>query len=70
MSVKNIKIYNSPLFLEDLKRATGVIVMPRKSNVILKVAKNDVRKEAETDTINYYMTDTIYRNRRTVMVIE
>jgi hypothetical protein len=69
MSIKKIKEHNSQQFLDDLKRVRDVMVIMPKSNAYLHVTKQELRKEAMEGKIHYYITDTIFRVVRDVMVV-
>ena len=69
MSIKKIKKHNSQQFLDDLKRVRDVMVITPKSNAYLHVTKKELRKEAETCKISYYITDKIFISVRDVMVV-
>jgi len=69
MSIKKIRENNSQEFIDDLKRVRDVMVLPSNSNAYLHVTKQELRKEAETEKIIYYITDKIFMSVRDVMVI-
>ena len=69
MSIKKIKEHNTQQFLDDLKRATEVLVITPQSNAYLSVKKTELKLEAAQGEIFYYMTNKIYKVRRTVMVV-
>ena len=69
MSNKKIELHNSKQFLDDLKRVRDVMVITGRSNAYLHVTKKELKKEAETRKIHYYITDKIFRSVRDVMVI-
>lgn len=69
MSNKLIKEYNSPQFLADLARVRDVMVLMPQSGIYLRVTKQELRLEAMTTTIHYYITDQVFRVVRDVMVI-
>ena len=70
ISIKQIKKNNSEKFLEDVKLATSIMVFAPSTGVHLEVKKKDIKKEAQTERINYYMTDAIFVVRRQVMIIK
>lgn len=69
MSIKKIKKLNPPQFLVDLKAVKDVIVITPKSNAYLHVKKQELKKEAESVKIHYYITDKLFHVKRNVMVI-
>lgn len=69
MSIKKIKEHNPHEFLDDLKRATEVLVITPQSNAYLSVKKKELKLEASQGRIFYYMTNKIYKVRREVMVV-
>ena len=69
MNTKKIKQKNGDKFLIDLKKVSEIMVYMPNSNAFLKVAKREVLKEAENETIDYYLPDTIFTQKRMSMVI-
>jgi len=68
-NLKEIKKHNEPNFLKDVKRATEMMVFASSTREFFTVKKGDVMKLAETQMIEYCMTDSIYKVGRMVMVI-
>lgn len=69
MSLKKIRKHNPQEFLDDLKSVREVLVFASGTSSFFKTTKKELKKEAETQEIIYYLTDTIYAVKRTVMVI-
>lgn len=69
MNRKKILENNEPIFLEDLKKVSQIMVFANKSNTYLGVLKKDVTIRAETTEIRYYLTDKIFVVGRLVMVV-
>lgn len=64
-----IKLINGEQFLKDLKRVRDVVVYAQTSKTFFRVRKMEVKSDAQTTKIYYYITDTIYKVKRDVMVI-
>ena len=69
MSVKKIKLKNSNQFITDIKSVREVMVYVPKSNCYFKLLKRQVMKEAESEYIDYYLTDKIFVVKRMTMVV-
>ena len=69
MSIKRIKKHNPQQFLDDLTRVRDVMVIMPRSNAFLHVTKQELRQEAMNGKIHYYITDTIFKVVRDVMVV-
>jgi hypothetical protein len=69
MSIEKIKQFNDQRFLDDLKRVRDVVVIPSVSNVFLHICKRELKRQAETSKIHYYITENIFVVKRNVMVI-
>jgi len=69
MGLKKAREYNPPQFFDDLKRVSEVMVYAKCSEVFLKTTKIQVLNMAETNTVEYYITDKIFTIPRDVMVI-
>ncbi len=69
MNIKIIKEKNGEQFLLDIKKVRGVLVFANNTLTYIKVAKKEVMKEAEDCKIIYHITDSIYKNKRDVMVV-
>lgn len=57
-------------FRKDLKRVYDVMVHAPETGWYLKTTKGEVLRLAKDTVIEYYFTDVVYANRRTVMVIK
>lgn len=66
---KKIREHNPKEFLEDLNRVRDVMVYAHATKEYFKAYKCDIRRTAETQKIHYYLTDKVFKNRRTVIVI-
>lgn len=69
MNKKKILQHNPPEFLDDLQTVRDVMVITGRSNAYLHVQKKELREEAETRTIRYYITDKIFKVKRDVMIV-
>ena len=69
MSVKKIREKNSQQFIDDLKKVSGVMVWAQNTDTFLSTTKKELREEAETMKIHYYITDRIFKVKRDVMVV-
>lgn len=69
MSIKKIKEHNSQKFIDDLKRIREVMVYANTTNTYFQILKKDLIRDAEINTIAYYITDKIFVSKREVMVI-
>lgn len=66
---KIIEIYNKKQFLIDLSAATEIMIFAGTTGLFLSVKKRDLLDEAERMKIEYYMTRSIFKVKRLVMVI-
>ena len=69
MSIKEIKKHNPQSFLDDLKRVREVMVYAEHTNSYYKILKKDLLRDAERQTITYYITRDIFVVKRDVMVV-
>lgn len=69
MSITEIKKHNSKEFIDDLKKVSQIMVWVVHTNTYLSVTKRELKTQAETNKIYYYITDQIFRARRDVMVV-
>ena len=69
MSIRKIKLHNEDEFLTHIKKVREVMVYAGASGAYLKVSKKEVLREAETGKILYYLTDSIFKVKRNVMVV-
>lgn len=69
MNTENILKFNDRQFIKDIKAVKDVMVVANKSNAYLHVPKNEVLKEAESEHIHYYITDSVFIVKRDVMII-
>lgn len=67
--MKAIKQNNSSRLLEDLGRVSDVMVYAGSTGGYLKTTKRELLEMAKTTHIKYALKDTVYKNRRVVMVI-
>lgn len=59
MKTLKIKKYNSQVFIDDLKRAKGVMVYTEKTDAYFPIAKKDLVSEAEIKHIDYFMSEIL-----------
>lgn len=69
MSIKEIKKHNPQSFLDDLKRVREVMVYAEHTNSYYQILKKDLLRDAERQTITYYITRDIFVVKRDVMVV-
>lgn len=69
MSIKEIKKHNPLSFLDDLKRVREVMVYAEHTNSYYQILKKDLLRDAERQTITYYITRDIFVVKRDVMVV-
>lgn len=69
MSIKEIKKHNLQSFLDDLKRVREVMVYAKHPNSYYQILKKDLLRDAERQTITYYITRDIFVVKRDVMVV-
>lgn len=69
MSIKEIKKHNPQSFLDDLKRVREVMVYAEHTNSYYQILKKDLLRDAERQTITYYITRDILVVKRDVMVV-
>lgn len=69
MSIKEIKKHNPQSFLDDLKRVREVMVYAEHTNSYYQILKKDLQRDAERQTITYYITRDIFVVKRDVMVV-
>lgn len=70
MNKKEIIKYNGQQFLDDIKRVRSVMVQSKVTYDYYHIKKSEVLENAETMKISYHITDTIFKVRRDVMVID
>lgn len=68
-SVKKIRQNNHLQFLTDVKRVRDIMIYARTTQSFFKTTKQELLAMAEDITIKYYMTNIIFTNGRTVMVV-
>lgn len=59
MKPAKIKNINTQLFLEDLKRASEVMVHAPKTDSYFNITKKDLLASAETKHIDYFMSENV-----------
>lgn len=69
MSIKEIKKHNPLSFLDDLKRVREIMVYAEHTNSYYQILKKDLLRDAERQTITYYITRDIFVVKRDVMVV-
>ncbi len=69
MKTKLIRKQDNDKFLKDIKTVRDVMVWAGVTETYLRTTKREILKEAESQHIYYEMTDTVFNNRRKVMVI-
>lgn len=67
--MKKIKQINGEQFIKDIKSVREVMVYATANYAYLKVSKKEVLREAENSKILYYLTDSIFKVKRNVMVL-
>lgn len=60
---------NKEDFKVDLKKVRDVMTYAPETVAYFKVSKREVLREAKDSVITYYLTDSVFVNKRTVMVI-
>ena len=70
MSVRKIRENNEQGFIDDFKRVNDIMVFAPSTRGFFKIRKSEVWEQAQRDEVLYYLTDKIFRNGRTVMVIK
>lgn len=68
-SKKKILQSNVPEFFDDLKKSSEIMVFTGKTRHFFKIRKIELLESAERSEIRYYLTDEIFKVKRTVMVI-
>jgi hypothetical protein len=69
MQIKKIRLNNQQCFIDDIKKATEIMVWVANTGTYLTVTKIDVLEQAESMRIEYYLTTEIFKVGRVVMVI-
>jgi len=69
MKIRKIRKHNTNEFIKDLKSVSEVVVWVSKTTSYLKVRKSEVAELAEAGPVYYYLTDKIFKVRRTSMVL-
>lgn len=69
MSNARIKQFNDKQFLIDLKKVRDVMVKTDYTKTFFKIRKIEVLDIAKNGKVSYYLTDEVFRNKRTVMVV-
>jgi len=69
MRKRKIREHNSEKFIEDIKRVRTLCIYTYETKTFFEIRKNQVLRMAEDTRIEYYITNTIYVNKRNVMVI-
>lgn len=68
-SIKKIRQFNNQQFLDDAKAVSEFGVIAGETWEYFPVSKRWVMAAAEKKTIQYYISDKIYKVRRSAMII-
>lgn len=69
MNRTEILKFNSKQFLNDVASVSMVCVITPTTNTLYRIRKSELLVSAEHYHIQYIMTDRLYENGRTVMLI-
>lgn len=67
--IRQVRITNGESFIHDFKRLSTIMAYCASSQMFLHVPRTEVWNNAKDKVIKYYLTNLIFRNGRTVMVI-
>ena len=67
--MKEIRKFNNQKFLDDPKSVRDIMTFSSQSYVYLHVSKRELLAEAKIGKIEYYISNSIFVQKRDVMVI-
>ena len=69
MRLRKVRERNDEEFIKNFKSVRSVVVYAHATEDFFCVTKSEVAKMAENCKIRYYITNDVFENRRTVLVI-
>lgn len=68
-NTKQVKEICGDKFVKDFKSVRDIVVYAKSTNEFFAVGKMEVWEAAKVQSILYYVSKEVYKNRREVMVI-